>query len=64
MICHIELNEKGTVEAAGQVVHHSKTHAVSDTFALGIEFTQCAPVELRRLARYMRAQEIRRRRLL
>lgn len=61
--CRIDLDEKGTVEATGQVVHHSKTNAVKETYALGIEFTQCAPVELRRLARFMRAQEIRRRRL-
>ena len=63
LTCFVDLEGKGTVEAAGEVVHHSKLNTANEMYALGIQFTQCAPTELRRLARFMRAQEMKRRRL-
>ncbi|NLT17266.1 MAG: hypothetical protein GXY11_06565 [Clostridiales bacterium] len=63
LTCFVDLEGKGTVEAAGEVVHHSKLNTANEMYALGIQFTQCAPAELRRLARFMRAQEMKRRRL-
>lgn len=63
LICNVNLEENGSFRAAGEVVHHAQTNAVDDTYALGVEFSQCSPAELRKLARFMRAEELRRRRV-
>ena len=63
LICMIDMEESGSLRAVGRVVQYTKTNAVDETYALGVEFKQCSSAELRRLARFLRMQELRRRRL-